>query len=484
MEYNDDIDWPDNHNSRISRRLTSGSYTIEATTYDGSATGNFTVAVSGIGSVSATPTHTYTPTATATPTPTATATHTATPTPIQVTPAPPTGLTGAASNGAVHLDWNDASRATGYEAQQWNGSSWQTLPYGNFSVRFSGSSAVVSGLTNGVLYYHRVRSANGNLASNWTGFVSTRPSASIATPTPTHTYTPTATATATHTHTPTPTAATSMPVHTTLKHQSDNTVMYELQNASNLQSSYRTAIPAAVKGWATAIAMATPALDVNFCVKNEGECLRRNDGRNRVYGINKDNYLLKIEFVSGDPDNKKSYVEPSYADDYDDCGSSVACIKTTNPRTYGNINPLSKIHNIFASNAPAHLENMTMVVENPAYEYAENTDMQGQTVITNTRIFWTDDISKTRGGSWANYLCGYPGKPASVTHCGWRYLPSLYMHEFGHALGLGHLPDPAATTTTDFGVMQEYWKYATPTGDDMDLVQTPYAQHTPHARTR
>ena len=44
---NDDID-TGNFNSRVTRTLDPGDYTIEATTYDGAATGNFTLAVTGI----------------------------------------------------------------------------------------------------------------------------------------------------------------------------------------------------------------------------------------------------------------------------------------------------------------------------------------------------------------------------------------------------------------------------------------------------
>ena len=58
----------------ISRTLSAGNYTIEATTWESQSTGSFTLTVSGIGGVSPTPTPTHTPTLTHTPT--ATATHT------------------------------------------------------------------------------------------------------------------------------------------------------------------------------------------------------------------------------------------------------------------------------------------------------------------------------------------------------------------------------------------------------------------------
>ena len=101
--------------------------------------------------------------------------------PAAVTPAQPTGLAGSAGNGAITLDWNDATHATGYQVQQWDGRArqWRTLPFTeshvsySYSVSFNGSSAVVGRLTNGITYYHQVRAVNGSLYSGWTGYIST-----------------------------------------------------------------------------------------------------------------------------------------------------------------------------------------------------------------------------------------------------------------------------------------------------------------------
>ena len=100
-------------------------------------------------------------------------------------PAVPTGFIATGGNGSIALDWNDASRATSYQVQQWNGSAGQTLPYGSFTVAFSGSSATVGGLSNGQSYWHRVRSYNNQAYSGWSGWRSARPTAPAATPTPT-----------------------------------------------------------------------------------------------------------------------------------------------------------------------------------------------------------------------------------------------------------------------------------------------------------
>ncbi|MYC07792.1 MAG: hypothetical protein F4X57_11590, partial [Chloroflexi bacterium] len=96
LRENDDI-ISGNTNSRISERLLAGNYTIEATTYELQATGDFTLAVSGLPDASpptATPTTgtgdtpTVTPTpipGQTTPTPYPTSTPTRTPTPAPTT---------------------------------------------------------------------------------------------------------------------------------------------------------------------------------------------------------------------------------------------------------------------------------------------------------------------------------------------------------------------------------------------------------------
>ncbi len=131
-------------------------------------------------------------------------------------PARPTNFTWSPGNGRVSLDWNSVPRATGYEVQQWDGHvnppRWRTLPFTSkrrftrdrrFTISFSGSSAVVRGLENGISYAHSVRAKTGVLRGSWTPYITTRPG--VATSTPTRTPRPTSTATPTSTRIPTAT---------------------------------------------------------------------------------------------------------------------------------------------------------------------------------------------------------------------------------------------------------------------------------------
>ena len=90
LHYNDDITPSENTNSRISQSLSTGKYTIEATTYEVETTGSFTLTMSSGSPTTATPT--ITPTSASSNTPTVTPTATATPVPRQakptVTPTP------------------------------------------------------------------------------------------------------------------------------------------------------------------------------------------------------------------------------------------------------------------------------------------------------------------------------------------------------------------------------------------------------------
>ena len=99
-------------NSRVTKTLLAGTYTIEATTYTASQTGIFTLTLTGTGF--AAPTPTPTPTATHTPTPTATATPTTPPVSgCSVRPLRPNAGS-ATVNGSWSSDCASANRSGSY----------------------------------------------------------------------------------------------------------------------------------------------------------------------------------------------------------------------------------------------------------------------------------------------------------------------------------------------------------------------------------
>ena len=256
--------------SRITRTLSAGWYTIEATTYYATRTGSFTLTAqaSNPPAPTVTPINTPTPTATPTNTPTAThtptspsqpaPTHTPTPTPTidcsqstsggassasdscQVLPPPkPTGLTSTYDDGEIILDWDDMSNVDSYEIWEreltdsgWT--DWIELPSAS---PITVSAAHIPGLTNGVKYRHSVVSKRGLMYSGWSDVL-----------------------------------------ETVLGHrQSDHTVRFRLQNASNTPADFRTAIPTAVAAWNNARALFDlDDLGINICKKDTGDCNSKN----------------------------------------------------------------------------------------------------------------------------------------------------------------------------------------------------------------
>ena len=240
-----------------------------------------------------------------------------------------------------------------------------------------------------------------------------------------------------YTSTPTPT-----PTHMALSHQSDNFSGYTIHSPSSVMSSHKTAIPTGVAAWRTAIASATPGLNVGICKKNSRDC---NDE-------NIDGYFTTIKFVEGDPDHTLN------EHGHEDCGPASACVKFT---------PLI---------TPSHLTSMTMVIEQPAYTYTLYRNRAGVIHSDKTRVYWTNDPIYTEGNRWRKRLCPDDlEQPTGVVHCAWNYLPSILTHEFGHTLGLQH---PRSYT----GVMGSPQDHKNPVDSDLAQVKERYQYHTPAAR--
>lgn len=142
-------------NSRLTVDLIGGrTYTIGVTTYATRVTGAYQLIMTSLTSSSL---------------------------PALATPSRPAATAG---NGRLSLDWSSIANATGYEAQQWDStaSAWVALPSGGATVSFSGSSATVRGLTNGVAYHHRVRAMDSTRQSSWSGYSTATPTVTLTLP--------------------------------------------------------------------------------------------------------------------------------------------------------------------------------------------------------------------------------------------------------------------------------------------------------------
>ena len=134
-------------------------------------------------------------------------TPTPTPTPDPNPPARPTGLTASPGSTSMSLEWDDAPNADSYEVYQFtkDGDSG-FLPYDDYTISFSESSAVVGNLTENKVYAYYVLSRKDNgLYSEWSDAVIATTTSSSDTPPPTATPVP---------DTPTPVPDTPVPTPT------------------------------------------------------------------------------------------------------------------------------------------------------------------------------------------------------------------------------------------------------------------------------
>ncbi|MXY45742.1 MAG: matrixin family metalloprotease [Chloroflexi bacterium] len=296
-------------------------------------------------------------------------------------------------------------------------SDWMKLPS---LTPITTSAAYIPGLTNGVQYQHSVISKRGSTYSDWSDIVTTG----------------------------------------LLHRQSDHVARFHLQNASSMSSDFRTAIPTAVAAWKTAITRHGHGnLGINICKKGAGNCNTQN----------LDGYSITVKSVTGNINNTNDVYDSRYAH-YTDCGDKIACVKTTNPRTYGSGS--APVYNFLSYGTPLHLRNLTVIVEDPAYEVHIDSKMR---VLGNMRVFWGNNTKYVNANSYTPSLCTASDIQEEARWCAWYYLPAIQMHEFGHALGLTH-PE------SDNGVMDSAYNDVGPSVWDIITLGYRYERHTPTAR--
>ena len=241
----------------------------------------------------------------------------------------------------------------------------------SYSITFNGSEAEVKYPVDGREYEHQVRSVKENRESGWSAKWTTKMPAAIP--------------------------------H--LGHQQDHTVKYEPSSTHPPSKDISNAIGIAVSAWERAVGQSWPNL--SFC---------------RYCGDkNTDGHTVRIDAVSGEKSPGKGSEEEllwasiPYLGDAD-CGAKTACVK---PRGVGDAGAFVNFRLDGGESAPwQHMENLTMVIEDPPWSYNKKSKHH-------TEYEWTDDHSR-------HGLTSPSGIP-------YRYLPAVIMHEFGHALGLTDL---------------------------------------------
>lgn len=249
--------------------------------------------------------------------------------------------------------------------------------------------------------------------------------------------------------------------NTTYLHQADNIVGYEIAAANKATPAHKTAIAIAATAWNTAISGATPALYAGVCEKDVDNCsVALNNVDSPQPKLNLDDKYARIKFIQGNPDNTGDNETGKYT--YDDCGSAVACVSD-----HTSYLPFQR-----------HKRDMTMVIEEPAYEYGVRRNPHSQiTERYKIWVHWVNDTAYTNGYKWQPDLCSNSDDitpPQGVAYCAWYYLPSIIMHEFGHTFGI---PYHAGT-----GLMAYPHTNALPNDSDLGQIRSIYSQHTPTVR--
>ena len=209
------------------------------------------------------------------------------------------------------------------------------------------------------------------------------------------------------------------------------------------------AMPTAVKAWNEAVATAWP--EVLFCEREPVTDTVANTAPvpcpTRTHD---DNKSVVINVVDGE--RHKTRVRDNVWDHVisgtiDSCGTTIACVFP---------DPLTAISHLNAI-GNGHLGNLEMRIEEPPWGYAEDEDTGAR---THVRYVWTNNVKKH----------GHPAMEGKI----FVYLPSVFMHEFGHAAGLADLYLKEYDDTYAGFLMKETHKATRIPGADIDYIHQLY----------
>ena len=217
-------------------------------------------------------------------------------------------------------------------------------------------------------------------------------------------------------------------------HQEDHTVAYKagaIISAPGLPLGVpdpamviRDSIPRAVTVWNTATA------DPAIAGKNLEICEVSSCGTS-----NHDGGIIMVQTQAGpNPGQNES------------CGNSTACVE----------------------NLSEHIADIDLIIEEPAWECRDPSSRTGPCPIAlHVRIYWTDQ----------SVLDRQPVPSLAGTY--YYYIDPIMIHEFGHTFGLTDFYVDTTGLKGLAAVMEDPYKYQTPTLEDIEQLRAIYALHEP-----
>lgn len=92
-------------------------------------------------------------------------------------------VSATAGNAKVYLSWSSVTGATGYDIQHYANGAWTVMAESAYTLNSTKTRATITGLTNGVQHFYRVRSKNALYTSAWSSpFIRVTPTVLLRTP--------------------------------------------------------------------------------------------------------------------------------------------------------------------------------------------------------------------------------------------------------------------------------------------------------------